>query len=161
MCLASSSSRPPRRAAIATYAPSAASASAVASPIPDEAPVTSATLPSNLPAMTYSSLSCFSNHALPAWQYRKSNPCGIALSPYTTIQCPLRNWYLSVIRRMHNFRFYMTIPGVPSILVLIRKLCGRGGVNVEKARTVRWESFPLPSLKGLRTSFLTPAQNQE
>lgn len=45
--------------------------------------------------------------------------------------------------------------------VLIRKLCGRGGVNVEKARRVRWESFPLPSLRGLRTSFLTPAQNQE
>ena len=46
-------------------------------------------------------------------------------------------------------------------LELIRKLCGRGGVNVEKARTVRWESFPLPSLRGLRTSFLPPAQNQE
>jgi 16S rRNA U516 pseudouridylate synthase RsuA-like enzyme len=45
--------------------------------------------------------------------------------------------------------------------VLIRKLCGRVGVNVEKARRVRWESFPLPSLRGLRTSFLTPAQNQE
>jgi NADP-dependent 3-hydroxy acid dehydrogenase YdfG len=38
-----------RRATIATVAPSAARARAVASPIPEEAPVTSATLLSSLP----------------------------------------------------------------------------------------------------------------
>ncbi len=41
---------------MATAAPSAASASAVASPIPLEAPVTSATDPSSLPAIATSSV---------------------------------------------------------------------------------------------------------
>ena len=42
---ATPSSRSRRRAAMATRAPARASASAVASPIPDDAPVTSTTLP--------------------------------------------------------------------------------------------------------------------
>src|ERR1700683_3560157 len=47
MSAASASSRSPRRAASATAAPSAASAVAAAAPMPLEAPVTSATVPSS------------------------------------------------------------------------------------------------------------------
>jgi hypothetical protein len=55
---------------------------------------------------------------------------------YSPLEC-------ASVRKMSNY----------SDLVLIRKLCGRVGVNVEKARRVRWESFPLPSLRGLRHPF--------
>src|SRR5579871_1187403 len=51
MRCASLSRRSARRATIATRAPSTASASAVASPIPEDAPVTIATLPSNFPGI--------------------------------------------------------------------------------------------------------------
>src|SRR5947209_2077467 len=51
MRAASASSRSRRRATSATCAPCAASATAVASPIPELAPVTSATVPSSVPAM--------------------------------------------------------------------------------------------------------------